>query len=362
LKKLAMTKTAAAPAPAMDVDNNQHKVKLNGHKVRFDFPFNDPDPVPQAPKVLHSILQRRVDSCGGDIEFRNVHSTVVDLDNFPQDKATFDSKFNTTVSDQRQRHILLVLEIRSVKTLYALKQIVWQWLSKHNVYMKPHTLGLHQVDVCSPGWFSHTNPTYHSKERVKDGIYLHATSAMDDFSDETKQDLVDTFPEYVSDENKFEIPEFQLIHHSIVGKGSHGKSETKAFEVQIERQHSKVFKHVMELAFAKTNVEEMIFIPFSLKRELSGNEYCTIIQQQNTYLENHRNISIVGVGHLRMHGPANYENNRFHFNHLLRTKPGVYRVDSTKRTPDLGKWNISTDKKNYLAITTWIDSNISAFF
>ncbi len=87
--------------------------------------------------------------------------------------------------------------------------------------MKPHTLGLHQVDVCSPGWFSHTNPTYHSKECVKDDIYLHANSAMDDFSDETKQDLVDTFPEYVSDENKFEIPEFQLIHCSIVGKGSH---------------------------------------------------------------------------------------------------------------------------------------------
>jgi hypothetical protein len=63
-----------------------------------------------------------------------------------------------------------------------------------------------------------------------------------------------------------------------------------------------------------------------------------------------------------MHEPANYENNRFHFNHLLRTKPGVYRVDSTKRTPELGRWNISTDKKNYLAITTWIDSNISAFF
>jgi Fe-S-cluster formation regulator IscX/YfhJ len=167
-----MTKTAAAPAPAMDVDNNQHGVKLNGHQVRFDFLFNDRDPVPQAPKVLHLILRRLVDSCGGDIDFRDVHSTVVDLDNFPQDKATFNSKFNTAVSDQAQRHILLVLEIRSVKTLYALKQIVWQWLSKHNVYMKPNTLGLHQVDVCSPGLFSHTNPTYHSKERVKDDIYL----------------------------------------------------------------------------------------------------------------------------------------------------------------------------------------------
>lgn len=115
-----MTNTATAPAPAMDVNNNQQGVKLNGHKVPFNFPFNNCDPVPQTPKVLHSILRRLVPSCGG------VHNIIVNLDNFPQDKATFDFKFNTTVSNQRQRHILLVLEVRSVKTLYALKQIVWQ--------------------------------------------------------------------------------------------------------------------------------------------------------------------------------------------------------------------------------------------
>jgi hypothetical protein len=109
-------------------------------------------------------------------------------------------------------------------------------------------------------------------------------------------------------------------------------------------------------------VDEMLFILFYLKRELSGDKYCTIIQQQNTYLKNHRKISIVGVGNLRVHEPANYENDIFHFNHLLRSKPCVYRIDSTKRTPGLGKWNIFTDKKNYIAVTTWIDSNILAFF
>jgi hypothetical protein len=102
------------------------------YKVRFDFPFNDRDPVPQAPKILHSVFRRLVDSVS-DVEFRDVNGIVVDMDNFPQDKATFDTKFNTTVSDQRQRHILLVVEIRSVKTFYALKQFVWNLLDKHTV-------------------------------------------------------------------------------------------------------------------------------------------------------------------------------------------------------------------------------------
>jgi hypothetical protein len=360
-QKPTMTKPAAAHARAMEVNNNQHDVTLNAHKVRFDFPFNDRDAIPQAPKILHSIFRRLVDSAG-DIEFRDVNNTVVDLDNFPQDKSTFDTKFNTTVSDQRQRHILLVVELRSDKTFYALKQLVWSLLSKHNVFMKQHSLGLHQVDVCSPGWLSRTNPTYHSKERTKDDIYLHSTRAIDDFTDEIKQELVDNFPEYITHDNTFEIPEFHLVHRNIVGKGSQGKFETEAFEVQIERQHSKVFKHLMELTFANTSAEHMLFIPFSLKRELSGDEYCTILQQQNTYLENHRNIAIVGIGHSRMHQPVRYQDVVTPFDHLLRSKLGIYRVDSTKRTPDLGKWNISTDKEHYAELTTWIDSNITAFF
>jgi hypothetical protein len=109
-----MTKPAAAIARAMDVNTNQHDVTLNAHKVRFDFPFNDRDPVPQAPKILHSVFRRLVDSVS-DIEFRDVNGIVVDMDNFPQDKATFNTKFNTTVSNQCQRHILLVVEIVLLK-------------------------------------------------------------------------------------------------------------------------------------------------------------------------------------------------------------------------------------------------------
>jgi hypothetical protein len=102
-----------------------------------------------------------------------------------------------------------------------------------------------------------------------------------------------------------------------VGNGSLGKFETEALEVQIERKHSKVFKHITELAFAKTSISEMLFIPLSLKRELSADAYCSILQQQNDYLKNHRNISIVGIGSLRMNKPVLYQDKTFHFEHLL---------------------------------------------
>ena len=341
-------------------DPSSKGTTLNIHRARFDFPFSDRDPVPLAPKILHSMFRRLVDSVN-DIEFRDVLGRVVDLDSFPQDKATFDTMFNTTVSDQRQRHILVVVEIRSFKTFYSLKQTIWQSLSKHNVFMKQHTLGFNQVDVCSPGWFSRTNPTYHSKERTKDDIFDWAAETFNNLSQADQTEMTETFPDYHID-GKFEIPEFQLVHRTITGKTSNGKVETEAYEVQIERQHGKVFKRIMEFTFSEATSSEMLFIPFALKRKLTDNEYGSIIQQQSLYLENHRNISVAGISNRRMLTEAAYNDHEVTFEALLRSKEGIYRVDSTKRTPDLGKWNISTDKEHYTDLTQWIDSHIVDFF
>jgi hypothetical protein len=351
-----MTKPAAAHAPTMEVDNIHSGTQLNAHNVRFDFPFNDRDAVPKAPQILHTIFRRLVDSVK-DIEFRDVSGHVIDLDNFPIDKTTFDSKFNTTVSDTRVRHILVVVEIRCDKTVYELKKLVWESLDKHNVYMKHHTLGLHQVDVCSPGWFSHTNPKFHSRERTKDDIHAEVLSAMENSDEMTK--LVEQFPDSFID-GKFQVPEFQLVHRHIQSSGTRSKVTAEAFEVQIERKHNKVFIELMEITFANTNIDEMIFISSSLKHTLSNDKYSNLIHLQRNYLETYRNISIAGIGNLRMAAPG--ADGAINFETLLKSQPGVYRVDTTKRTPDLGKWNIATDKENYVALTKWIDEHIEAYF
>jgi hypothetical protein len=91
--------TAAAldKQPTHDVSTPKG-TKLNLHCVRFYFPFSDRNPVPQAPKILHSLFRCLVDSVN-NIEFRDVFGRAVDLNSFSQDKSTFDTMFNTTVSD-----------------------------------------------------------------------------------------------------------------------------------------------------------------------------------------------------------------------------------------------------------------------
>jgi hypothetical protein len=39
----------------------------------------------------------------------------------------------------------------------------------------------------------------------------------------------------------------------------------------------------------------------------------------------------------------------------FNTQKGVIRIDSCRRTPDLGKWNVSTTKTDYLQVTKWFD-------
>jgi hypothetical protein len=174
------------------------------------------------------LLRRLVDS-RNNIKFRNVLRRVIDLDSFPEEESKFDTIFNTTVSDQRQQHILVIIENRSVKTFYALKQLIWQWLSKHNLFMKQHPLvGLNQVNICCPGWFSHTNPTYHSKERTEDAIFYWATETFNNLSHYEQKEMTEEFPSYHHEDGRFEIPEFQLVHCTIAGKSSSGKVETEA--------------------------------------------------------------------------------------------------------------------------------------
>jgi hypothetical protein len=58
----------------------------------------------------------------------------------------------------------------------------------------------------------------------------------------------------------------------------------------------------------------------------------------------------VGIDNLRMNEPATYDDKEFHLQRL-KSKQGVYRVNSTKHIPYLGKWNISTDKENCILLS-----------
>ena len=104
-----------------------------------------------------------------------------------------------------------------------------------------------------------------------------------------------------------------------------------------------------------------MYIPFALK--LSHPEvYGHYLAKKNAFLESHRNIAIVGVHPIAMdYGDPDSPDENFPQSlwKTLFKLDGVYRVDSCRRTFDLGKWNISCNSSHYQDITHWIDTHLT---
>jgi hypothetical protein len=79
------------------------------------------------------------------------------------------------------------------------------------------------------------------------------------------------------------------------------------------------------------------------------------VARQNAFLNDHRNIAIVGLAP----DPMDYvTENGANLWTSIRNLPGVFPCDPCHRTPDLGKWNISCDKDHHPSICQWIDTNL----
>ena len=140
--------------------------------------------------------------------------------------------------------------------------------------------------------------------------------------------------------------------------------------IQSERKNSSTLSTFLKLTFAEE--EQMDYIPLSLKysnSELFGK----FLALQNNFLENHRNVALVGISVESMEAPLPYgdmeeaddddvEGDKRTIRSHLKGIPGITRVDPCRRTTDLGKWNIATTDEAYPAVTKWLDENLIKTF
>jgi hypothetical protein len=102
------------------------------------------------------------------------------------------------------------------------------------------------------------------------------------------------------------------------------------------------------------------YVPFALQH-LHPEVYGSYLAKQSAFLETHRNISIAGVSVAAMdHGDQDNPDTLFPKSlwQLIKQLDGIYRVDSCRRTPDLGKLNISCHSDFHPNIAAWLDNTI----
>jgi hypothetical protein len=92
--------------------------------------------------------------------------------------------------------------------------------------------------------------------------------------------------------------------------------------------------------------------------------YGNILNKQNEYLENHRNIAIIAVPLDAMeHCIINLSGKTWKtLKDDILAVDGVTHVHACKRTTDLGKWNVSTNVQAWDHVKVWLDDNLNSLF
>jgi hypothetical protein len=339
-----------------DVDPHD-AFRLGAHRIRLDFSYFETTLAPNVPSALFEILTAWNQNVP-DATFVDHDGVVIDLDDWPDEK-TFKYRFSMSIIEARKRHIAVGFSFRTKSTFTQIKAISRPLLQKYSAWLYPHPLEFTQLDIVPLGFLTHTNPRFHSSARVSSDVQELILRNYDDLASNVRDNFLDEHYDHFDDEGELEMPPIMIAPANV----NSGDERTQAYEIQVERKNVGATKILLEAIYSLTATEptDQRFIPYSLKHE-SQDIYRSILRTQNEYLENHRNIPLAGITAAQMHFTIQWDGKEQTPHSILSTLPGVSRVDSTTRTHDLGKYNMSTTAATYLTNTNWIDSKITAIF
>jgi hypothetical protein len=249
--------------------------------------------------------------------------------------------------------------IRTNTKFRDLKAIIRPVLDRHSAWIYQHTLAFTQLDIVPLGYLTHTNPRFHSTACVSDEIRSLLIGQYTQLSGAVRHKFEDDHGDYFDDETMIDPPQLLIAPANI----NSGDEKSRAFEIQVERQHLPALKFLLEEIYAiiPPLMTDSKFVPYSLKHD-SPDIYRSILRTQNIYLETHRNIPLAGITIVQMHEEIDWDGGSQTPFQILRGLPGVSRVDSTARTHDLGKFNMSTTADTYVSNTAWIDDKLASLF
>ena len=351
-----MTLFSAAAAAALDAPPDASDTSLYRYRTRIEFPVKKS--LSNAPNLLQKLLATLVGTIPG-ILFYNAADEKIDVEDFPRDKTQFDHIFKTIVTEERNQRLVISFEIRSDQHFHAIKKSVWTFLTQHGIFMKKHTGTLQKMDLVTLGHLHKAHPTFSSptclREEIMTGIYgkLGALKS---------EDLT-----ALNIPNDGRHPDVFVSPGKIKGNYQNEAISSNVVYLQAERCDVELLRTCVENFFED---HHMVFVPSTLKHEnpdLFGAYLC----HQNEFLENNRNIAIVGLSTEAMdheENPASSMDEELPHETatalwvVLQNLPGVQRINSCRRTFDLGKWNLTTTKEHYPTVTAWIDENLSGLF
>ena len=181
-----------------------------------------------------------------------------------------------------------------------------------------------------------------------------ALTLKDDFSEaSTTLEDCSEFAKYKIN-GVYSIPDINVISSNIVGSANNVKSE--GLEIHVKREDSDFFKAL--LPFLKTNSDYCV-----ISREIrfkNPTRYDLFLNQQNIFLEKHRNIKIEGLSFECMNSKVTFDNAEYAtVGDYLLSLSSIDAINATYYTDTTGRWNVSTTVDNWTSAKKAIDDFIA---
>jgi hypothetical protein len=307
------------------------------------------------PSIMHKIMNKIRDTDCTAI-FHDILGKPVSLESFPVEKQAFDSAFGTIVPEGRNSQVIVGFTILSKMTFGSIKNAIMPALRHMNTFMRPHhSTSWTSLDAIPIAHLHEIHPSFADQSKVKTDLIELLEQCISKVSNEEeyKQLLGNKQPA---------LPELMLYTGRAQGKLDLQDMTSEVLEIYVARPYVPLMKYLFQISVT-IHDRKLQIVP----RDFKFNHpaiYGKILNKQNDYLENHRNIAIVAVPLAAMEHCITDHNGRT-WNTLkdaILAVDGVTHVHGCKRTTDLGKWNISTNVKDWESVKFWIDANLNKLF
>jgi hypothetical protein len=342
-----MTTFSAAAAAALDVTGSHLGKDLFRYGVilRLDVEKNGRN----APPIVSQLLAKMLLDEPSLIVY-DANDNRFDNDAFPSDKESFDLAFAPSTQRNSFRcHFSVTITRR----FHELKVSVWDLLQRHRVFLDRSPGPTNKRNLVAMGFWLHVHPGFASPRAF--GAQINA-----DLQNRYNQPAVIAecgLPAH------FAAPEIYFSPAKCHGRLDDTRINSNALCMYTAADDADtvttLITRISSFA-ASENSFSPFYVPFALKTH-HPDVYGSYLAKQNNFLETHRNIAIAGVSVAAMdHGDEDNPDDNFPSSlwQLIKNLDGVYRADTCRRTPDLGKWNISCHSDFHPTIAAWIDDNV----
>jgi hypothetical protein len=307
------------------------------------------------PSIMHKIMNkiRDIDS---QATFHDILGKPVSMENFPVDKDVFDAAFGTIVPEGRNAQVILGLTINTTMTFGSIKAALMPTLQYLNTFMRPHhSTTWSSLDAVPIAHLHEIHPSFADTTQVMHTLTEMLEQCLTKVSDEEEyKTLLGNKPTA--------LPEIMLYTGRALGRLGTQDMTSDVLEIYVARPYISLMKYLFQVSTTLPH-RTLQVVP----RDFKFNHpaiYGKILNKQNDYLENHRNIAIVAVPLAAMeHCITDHDGKTWKtLKEAILAVEGITHVHACKRTTDLGKWNISTNIGAWEHVKTWIDKHLNALY